>query len=70
MIDTHVHHWDLGRFRYPWLDDPAFDALREDYLPADYRADVAGAPVQGWVHIQAEVDHQLDPVGETAWVVG
>lgn len=68
MIDTHVHHWELGRFRYPWLDAPAFDDLREDYLPADYRADVAGAPVLGWVHIQAEVDHQLDPVRETAWV--
>ena len=25
-------------------------------------------PVDGWVHIQAEVDHQLDPVAETAWV--
>lgn len=68
MIDTHVHHWELGRFRYPWLDDPAFDDLRKNYLAADYRADVAGAPVQGWVHIQAEVDHQLDPVRETAWV--
>ena len=68
MIDAHVHHWELGRFRYPWLDDPAFDDLRKNYLAADYRADVAGAPVQGWVDIQAEVDHQLDPVRETAWV--
>ena len=68
MIDTHVHHWELGRFRYPWLDDAAFDDLRKDYFPADYRADAAEMPVDGWVHIQAEVDHQLDPVAETAWV--
>jgi predicted TIM-barrel fold metal-dependent hydrolase len=68
MIDTHVHHWELGRFRYPWLDDAAFDALRKDYLPADYRADAAGASVEGWVHMQAEIDHQLNPVAETAWV--
>jgi predicted TIM-barrel fold metal-dependent hydrolase len=61
MIDTHVHHWDLSRFRYPWLDDPAFDELRKDYLPTDYRADVVAGAVAGWVHIQAEVDHQLDP---------
>ena len=47
MIDTHVHHWDLARFRYPWLDDPAFDDLHKDYLPADYRADAAGAAVEG-----------------------
>jgi predicted TIM-barrel fold metal-dependent hydrolase len=68
VIDTHVHHWDLDRFRYPWMDDPAFEVLRKDYLPADYRADAAEAAVQGWVHIQAEVDHQLDPLAETEWV--
>jgi predicted TIM-barrel fold metal-dependent hydrolase len=68
VIDTHVHHWDLQRFRYPWMDDPAFDDLRKDYFPADYRADAAKAPVEGWVHIQAEVDHQLDPVAETEWL--
>jgi hypothetical protein len=42
MIDTHVHHWDLARFRYPWLDDAAFDAIRKNFLPADYRAEVTG----------------------------
>jgi predicted TIM-barrel fold metal-dependent hydrolase len=68
MIDTHVHHWDLELFRYPWLDDPDFEDLRKDYFPADYRADAAEAAVEGWVHIQAEVDHQRDPVAETEWV--
>ena len=70
MIDTHVHHWALSSFRYPWLEDRAFDDLRYDYLPADYRADTADTPVEGWVHIQAEVEHQLDPVKETAWIAG
>jgi predicted TIM-barrel fold metal-dependent hydrolase len=68
VIDAHVHHWDLGRFRYPWLADGDFEALRTDYLPSDYRADSAGVPVEGWVHVQAEVDHSIDPVNETAWV--
>ena len=68
LIDTHVQHWDLDRFRYPRMDDSAFDDLRKDYLPADYRADAAEAAVEGWVHIQAEVDHRLDPVAETEWV--
>jgi predicted TIM-barrel fold metal-dependent hydrolase len=68
MIDTHVHHWDLARFRYPWLDDAEFDPLRNDYLPPDYRADIGGVPVEGWVLVQAEVDHQLDPVAETEWI--
>lgn len=68
MIDVHVHHWQLDRFSYPWLDDAAFDQIRTSYLPADYRADTAGVVVEGWVHVQAEVDHGLDPVAETAWV--
>jgi len=51
VIDARVHHWVLERFRYPWLDDAAFEALRADYLPADYRADAAGMPVDGWVHV-------------------
>lgn len=70
MIDTHVHHLDLERFRYPWLDDPEFDPLRREYLPSDYRAEIAEVPVEGWVHVQAEVDHGIDPVKETAWVSG
>src|SRR5262249_25361796 len=70
VIDTHVHHLDLERFRYPWLDDDEFDVLRSNYLPDDYRADAIGARLEGWVHVQAEVDHAIDPVEETAWVSG
>lgn len=68
MIDAHVHHWKRDCFRYPWLEHQDFEALEGDYLPADYLADAAGTPVAGWVHVQAEVDHALDPVAETAWV--
>ena len=68
MIDTHVHHFDLERFRYPWLEDPEFDELRRDYSPEQYRADVGDHGLEGWVHVQAEVDHAADPVQETAWV--
>jgi predicted TIM-barrel fold metal-dependent hydrolase len=70
VIDAHVHHFDLDRFRYPWLDDPEVEPLRTAYRPDDYLADTAEAEVQveGWVHVQAEVDHRLDPVAETAWL--
>jgi predicted TIM-barrel fold metal-dependent hydrolase len=68
VIDTHVHHIDLARFRYPWLDDPEFGEIRADYLPADYRAEVGDAPLEGWVHVQAEIDRSVDPAAETAWI--
>ena len=68
VIDTHVHHFDLERFRYPWLEDPEFAVLRRDYDPTQYRADAGAAGLEGWVHVQAEVDHEADPVDETAWV--
>lgn len=68
MIDAHVHHLDVKRFRYPWLDDPEFGELSRDYLPADYRADAADIAVEGWVHVQADVDHTADPVEETSWI--
>ena len=74
MIDTHVHHFDLEQFRYPWLDDPEFGSLRGDYLPTDYRAEDANTQLDGWVHVQAEVDHGIDPVRENhvagrAWLL-
>jgi predicted TIM-barrel fold metal-dependent hydrolase len=68
VIDTHVHHLDLRQFRYPWLGDPEFGELRRDYLPADYRADAGAIVVEGWVHVQADVDHAADPVEETCWI--
>ncbi|MFI1398549.1 amidohydrolase family protein [Streptomyces sp. NPDC020681] len=68
VIDAHVHHFDLQKFRYPWLEDPEFSRLRYDYGPGEYVADTTGVLVDSWVHIQAEVDHSTDPVAETAWI--
>lgn len=67
-IDTHVHFWDLAQFGYPWLDADDCADIRADYLPADLAADIAGADVLAMVHVQAEVDHAVDPVDETAWL--
>jgi predicted TIM-barrel fold metal-dependent hydrolase len=68
IVDTHLHFLDLDRFAYPWLEDPDFAFLRSGYLPADWRADVGERTVLAGVHVQAEVDHAVDPVEETAWV--
>lgn len=68
IVDTHLHFLDLGRFSYPWLDHPAFASLRDGYLPDDWAHDAAGREVVAAVHVQAEVDHGVDPVEETAWL--
>lgn len=67
-IDTHVHLWDLSRFSYPWLEAEGQAELRADYLLDDLLADLGGVSIEGLVHVQAEMDHALDPVLETAWL--
>ncbi len=80
IIDTHHHLWDLQRNRYPWLQEPIdhfagdYSSIRRTYLVADLLADAAGL-AEGWslvksVHVQAEFDHEDDPVKETAWLQG
>jgi predicted TIM-barrel fold metal-dependent hydrolase len=68
FIDAHLHLWDLDRYRYPWLDAPEFAPIRSSYTAADWHADAAGLDVLGTVHVQAELDHCLDPVLETEWL--
>jgi predicted TIM-barrel fold metal-dependent hydrolase len=68
VVDTHVHFWDLSRFPYPWLESEDTAALSSDYLPSNFMADSADLDVSSIVHVQADIDHSLDPVEETAWL--
>lgn len=76
LVDAHHHLWDLGRNRYPWLaDEPErhfflgdYDALKRNYMPADYRRDAGRHNVIATVHCEAEWDRG-DQVGETDWLV-
>jgi predicted TIM-barrel fold metal-dependent hydrolase len=75
IVDAHQHFWDLGRNHYPWLCHPDpipfrygdYSALRRNYLPPDYRADVGRHRVVKTVHIEAEWD-RASPVAETRWL--
>lgn len=75
IVDAHHHLWDLGRNYYPWLADhpePNFllgnyEALKRNYLPADYRRDAAGLKVLATVHVEAEHDRSRQ-VAETEWL--
>lgn len=75
IVDAHQHFWNLDRNYYPWLCDPEpipfrygdYAALRQNYLPPNYRRDAAGFRVVKTIHMEAEWD-RADPVAETHWI--
>lgn len=74
-VDAHIHLWDLGHVRYPWLSSPFFDegpngsveAIAQNYGLSDYFKDAGSTPVQKLVHIEAGA-HPDDALKETAWL--
>ena len=75
IVDAHQHFWDLGRNRYPWLQDEpmipfrygSYAAIRKNYLPADYRRDSNGYRIEGSVYVEAEWNPS-DPVAEMDYI--
>ncbi len=74
LVDAHHHLWDLREGRYPWLQDAPepfflgdYEALRRDYLPADFLRDTAGQNLVATVHVEAERARD-DQLGETLWL--
>ena len=76
IIDPHIHLWDLGMDRHPWLRPTggAIQALgdlapiRRNYLVDDYRRDAAKQNVVASVHIEAAWDRADDPLAEIEWL--
>lgn len=54
IVDTHVHLWDPGKLRYPWLD--GLPALNRPFLLEDYRRACGPADVEKMVFLQCECD--------------
>ncbi len=69
IIDAHHHLWDASLGRHPWMTDPdspvkALGAfMTQDYLMADYLADIGKQPVTGSVFIETGWD-RVRPVDE------
>jgi predicted TIM-barrel fold metal-dependent hydrolase len=76
IIDAHIHLWDLGMDRHPWLRPTGgaiqalgdLDAIRRNYLVDDYRRDAANQNVVASVHIEAAWDRADDPLAEIEWL--
>jgi predicted TIM-barrel fold metal-dependent hydrolase len=76
IIDAHIHLWDLGMDRHPWLRPTGgaiqalggLDAIRRNYLVEDYLRDVARQDVVASVHIEAAWDRADDPLAEIEWL--
>ena len=54
IVDTHLHIWDLGRLRYPWLASNAL--LNRNHLIEDYRKACGPVAVAKMVFLQCECD--------------
>ena len=76
IIDPHIHLWDLGMNRHPWLRPTGgaiqalgdLDAIRRNYLVDDYQRDTANQNVVASVYIEAAWDHSADPLSEIRWL--
>ena len=54
IVDTHLHIWDLGRLRYPWL--AGVPMLNKNHLIDDYRRACGPVSVAKMVFLQCECD--------------
>src|SRR5579859_7995153 len=65
IVDTHLHLWDPGYLRYPWLDgDPL---LNKPYLLPQYNEATRAENVDMMVFLQCEADFSQF-MAEAEWV--
>lgn len=65
IVDTHLHVWDTGLIRYPWLDD--IPLLNKPYLLDDYKRACEPVAVERMVFVQCEADF-TQFMHEAEWV--
>jgi L-fuconolactonase len=63
VIDSHHHLWRYVAYEYEWIDD-RMAALRRDFLPADFIAELSSAGMDGAVTVQAR-----QTLEETRWLL-
>ncbi len=68
IIDTHLHLWDLDKFRLPWLAGEEVQAINRSFLMKDYLEDTQGLNVVKAVYMEVDV-HPEQQVQEAEYVV-
>lgn len=63
-IDAHQHFWELGRFDTRWLDAPALEPIRRNYIPDDLRPHLKTAGIDKSIFVQTQ--HNL---AENRWAL-
>ncbi|MGC8638899.1 MAG: amidohydrolase family protein [Isosphaeraceae bacterium] len=66
IVDTHVHLWDLSRFRLPWLEGAP--NLNHSVLVDDYREASAGLNVVKAVYMEVDVEPSQQE-REARWII-
>jgi L-fuconolactonase len=62
-IDAHHHFWKYDPIEYDWISEEMC-VIRRDFLPADLKAEVEAAGIDGVVSVQAR-----QTVAETQWLL-
>ncbi|ADE53739.1 amidohydrolase family protein [Coraliomargarita akajimensis] len=73
-IDAHHHFWQYDPVEYDWIDD-SMQVIRRSFLPADLKAEMEAAGIDGVVSVQArqslaETDWLLELASEHAFIQG
>jgi L-fuconolactonase len=66
VVDTHLHLWDLERFKLPWIGEK--HPLRRNYSLADYQQEIAGLNIVQSLYMEVAVapEQQRDEVKSLA----
>jgi len=68
VCDTHLHLWDLSKFKLPWLVGDGVQKINRSFVMSDYLEASRGSNVSKAVYMEVNVaeDHQ---VGEAEYVI-
>jgi L-fuconolactonase len=59
VCDTHLHLWDLEKFKLPWLSSDGVQSINRSFVMKDYLQTTAGNNLAKAVYMEVNVDSSL-----------